>query len=361
MTRRRLLLGLLAGVSLLAVVMLPVGWHRFSASLQPPLAQPVEVDVAKGLSIDQVGVLLEQSGAVSWRWWFVLLVKLEADGMVQAGEYRFEAGDTLSRIIAKMRQGQTIQHRLTIPEGLTVADIARLLELSGWDQAEEIIEQPDLLKQIGTSPRLSLEGILFPDTYFFRRGDTTIDLLKRMVRKGEQILNHEWDSRAVELLPPTLDRYQALIVASMIEKEAKRSDERARIAAVFYNRMKRNMKLQSDPTVLYGHTGFSGPITRQILKSDTPYNTYVNHGLPPTPICNPGQAAIHAALHPEVSDYLYFVARGDGSHSFAKTLAEHQRFVALYQKTSHKNTLELPALPDIPPAAIHQNGADDKN
>jgi UPF0755 protein len=324
-----------AVMGFLAAVAVPAGWS-FMEFMRRPLPEPVEFEVTKGAGIDEIAAQLEQHGVVTWRWWFVALARWpyaygghRASVPIQAGEYRFEAGERVTEVLDRLREGRTVKRRLLLPEGVTVADVAFLLQQSGWNDAVQVLADRDLPKQLGLEIP-SLEGMLFPATYFFRKRDPVVNLIGRMVRKAEQVLAQEWEQRDVERV--TISRYQALIMASLIEKEAQRPEERAHIAGVFYNRLKAGMKLQSDPTVSYGVAGFDGVITRRMLLTDTPHNTYVHPGLPPTPICNPGQASLHAALHPEPGDDFYFVARGDGAHLFAKTLADHNRNVEMVQR-----------------------------
>jgi UPF0755 protein len=218
-----------------------------------------------------------------------------------------------------------VARRLTIPEGLTNFQIAHLL----W--ATEGLQ--------GNIPPLPGEGMLFPETYHFSWGDTREDVILRLHQAMRKTLREGWNPRASGL--PLKNSQEALILASIVEKETAVAEERPHIAAVFLNRLRHGMRLQSDPTVVYDLTDGKGalgrPLTREDLKQETPSNTYVIDGLPPTPISNPGRLALQAVLHPTVSDDLYFVADGSGGHAFSKTLAEHNRNVARWRKVRDKN------------------------
>jgi len=223
------------------------------------------------------------------------------------------------------------QYPFTVPEGLTCAEIAARFAAAGFGTAAEFhaaCVDPELLARVGLEQG-DLEGYLFPETYQWHRGMTAHALVARMVAAMEAVWTPE-RSQAAQAL--NLTRHQALTLASIIEKETGDTAERAMISGVFHNRLRRGMRLQSDPTVIYGVTPFDGNLTRAHLETDTPYNTYTRAGLPPGPIANPGLASIDAALHPADTEALYFVSRNDGSHQFSATVEEHNRAVDRYQR-----------------------------
>lgn len=241
---------------------------------------------------------------------------------LKAGEYLFTVGMSPEQVIDKIARGQVVIHKFTIPEGWNSRQVRALL-----------IDEPLLT---GELPADIPEGSMFPDTILFQRGQSRASVLDIMQRRMREVVATAWANRdaAVPLTSPE----QALILASMIEKETGVQDERAMIAGVFYHRLRVGMRLQSDPTVVYGievaqRAPLERPLSSADLQADTPYNTYTRDGLPPTPICNPGLAAIHAALHPTSTKALYFVADGQGGHHFSATLAEHNARVAEYRRS----------------------------
>ena len=252
---------------------------------------------------------------------------------IQAGEYRIEEGTTSLLLLHLFSEGAVQLYSFTIIEGWNRYDLLNALHASEFIEASMTDEDwPALLEELGaetTNP----EGLFLPETYRFPRNSTDRAVLTQAYNLLQQVLDEEWQKRSEETLVKT--PYEALILASIVEKETARADERRRISGVFTRRIAKRMRLQTDPTVIYGiGPGFNGNLTRKDLRTDTPYNTYTRHGLPPTPIAMPGQAAIHAALHPTDGEELYFVATGlgDGSHKFSKTKAEHDAAVAEYLK-----------------------------
>lgn len=249
-------------------------------------------------------------------------------GAMKAGEYDLRAADNLLDLVALFRSGRVVQHRITIPEGLTLEqwrvllqEDHRLRHVAGkYTDAELAIE-------VGTND--NLEGWLFPDTYYFERGVSDLMILQRAHEKQKSVLHGAWLARGENL--SIENERETLILASIVEKETGYPGDRGLVAGVFHNRLARNMRLQSDPTVIYGIKNFDGDLRRSHLTSPGPYNTYMTRGLPPTPICNPGAAAIEATLHPAAGSYLYFVAKGDGTSAFSESLEEHDAAVARYQ------------------------------
>jgi peptidoglycan lytic transglycosylase G len=257
---------------------------------------------------------------------------------VQAGEYRIKAGTTPAGLLEQFTNGAVVLYSFTIVEGWTHREL-----LAGLQAQPEVVtslgpdDWPIFLDELGsTAP--SPEGLFLPETYHFPRGTTDRSVLTQAYRQMQTTLDEEWAAR--DEAAPVATPYEALVLASIVEKETARADERERIAGVFARRLDRHMRLQTDPTVIYGlGPGFNGNLTRRDLKTDTPYNTYTRFGLPPTPIAMPGRAAIHAALHPAAGEELYFVATGlgDGSHKFSATVEEHEQAVRDYLKRLRQN------------------------
>lgn len=261
---------------------------------------------------------------------------------VQIGEYALTPGMTLADLLEKWRTGDMIQHRITLVEGWTFARFREALaqnevlehQLGDWTDEQ-------IMTELGY-PGVHPEGRFYPDTYQFTRGQSDLDILRRAAKRLHDVLESEWAERAEDL--PYTSADQALVMASIIEKETGVASERPAIAGVFVRRLNKNMLLQTDPTVIYGMgASYQGRITRADLQRPTPYNTYVVAGLPPTPIAMVGRAAIHAALHPAEGDELYFVAKGDGSHQFSRTLQEHNRAVREYQLKRRADYRSSPA------------------
>ena len=253
------------------------------------------------------------------------------DRVIKAGSYEVETGITLPQLLSQLTQGDVMHSSLTIVEGTTVAELKRLLADTP-ELAHTVIELPDaeLLAKVGIV-EASAEGLFFPDTYFFATGSSDVALLKRARRALAERLDAAWQKRAPDL--PFATPYDALILASIVEKETGRASDRGTIASVFVNRLKLGMRLQTDPTVIYGlGANFDGNLRKRDLDTDTPYNTYTRDGLPPTPIALPSQASLDAVLNPPPTPYLYFVSRGDGTSEFSASLADHNRAVSKYQK-----------------------------
>jgi peptidoglycan lytic transglycosylase G len=292
-----------------------IGRQRLDAP--GPLKEEKVVNIPRGSGIRDIADLLVKEGVIDQPWTFVgaVVVRKSRDNL-KSGEYSFPKGATLGDVIATLIDGKVVQHTVTIPEGLTSEQIVhRLLE-------------SDLLS--GNIREIPREGSLLPETYRVVRGTSREQLIQRMQQAQRRVLQETWERRMADL--PLRTPEQLVTLASIIEKETGRADERTRIAAVFVNRLKQRMRLQSDPTIIYGLVGGKGTLGRPILKSEieqpTPYNTYVIDGLPPGPIANPGRAALEAAASPARTRELFFVADGTGGHAFAETLSQHQRNVA---------------------------------
>ena len=320
------------GVLLALPVLLAV--HAYTLLLVPvPVRGAARVvEIPPGTSLAGVGSLLERSGLIPSASAWVAAARLTAfRGRVKAGEYRLEAGLSPWEILERLRRGRVLLHRLTVPEGLRVKDVAELaaerLGLSA-SRITTLASDPAFLASLGVDAP-SLEGYLFPETYSFPKGVREEDVLGAMVRAMLSFLD---PSRRAMARRRGLSVHQLLTLASIVEKETARPEEAPLVASVYLNRLARGMRLQSDPTVIYGVPHFDGNLRRSDLRRDTPYNTYTRAGLPPTPIANPGAAAIEAVLHAPETDYLYFVSRNDGTHLFSRTLTEHNRAVNRYQR-----------------------------
>ncbi|MDA0789487.1 MAG: endolytic transglycosylase MltG [Proteobacteria bacterium] len=255
------------------------------------------------------------------------------DDHLKAGEYDISTVMTPLQLLSLLRSGNVIVRRMTFPEGWQFADWRRALGSEvALEHHSDHLSDLDLMAQLGM-PRMAPEGWFFPDTYVFTLGDSDMEILERAHRRMLQLLEREWLDRD-RSEGEVRSRYDALILASIVEKESGVAEDRDKIARVFLNRLQRGMKLQSDPTVIYGMgTTFDGDLTRRDLMENTPYNTYVHHGLPPTPIAMPGLGAIRAVLNPSPDDHLYFVARGDGTSHFSNSLAEHNMAVERFQRS----------------------------
>lgn len=290
------------------------------------------IDVPEGTSFRQVAKMLEAQGVISSRTAFSVLGKVTlVDRRIRPGEYSFHAGMSPMQILADLERGRVALHQVTIPEGFTVAQIAERLESHRLANRETFLEatrDPELIRQLGLEVD-SLEGYLFPTTYRFPKNAKPQDIIRTMVVFTRKAFTPALRSRAVEL---DMTPHEVLTLASVIEKETSVARERTLISAVFHNRLRRKIPLQSDPTVIYALESFDGNLRKRDLSVDSPYNTYRVRGLPPGPIANPGAESIDAALYPARASYLYFVSRNDGTHHFSSTLAEHNRAVDKYQR-----------------------------
>ncbi len=319
-----------------AVAALLVGWndyHRFSVAPLDVSAQQNSIDVSRGSSFKSIVAELRHRGlstANPW-YWRLLAEQMQVVGKLHAGEYALEPGMTPRQLLANMAAGKVLQRNFTIVDGWTFAELRQALAHA--DKLTHVTAGLDgaaIMQKIGAAGEAP-EGRFLPETYAYVKGDSDLDVLRRAYVAMEQTLAALWPARDKDL--PLATPYDALILASIVEKETGRADERAEIAGVFVRRLDKRMLLQTDPTVIYGMGArFTGNIRKSDLTTDTPYNTYTRPGLPPTPIALPGKAAIMAALHPAEGEALYFVARGDGSHVFASSLAEHNRNVNCYQR-----------------------------
>ena len=330
---RKLLVLLLTLFVLAAIALGLIAWKQHAA-LEQPLAvtdEPLLLDVRPGDTPSGVFQRLEADGVLEDAFWLRLYWRLNLSGQsLHSGEYRLAPGMTAREMIGLWQRGEVVQYSLTLVEGWNFRQLRTALQNQPkLEQTLDGLSDADIMAKLD-APDLHPEGRFFPDTYRFTRGTSDLDLLRRAFTRLEQVLEEEWQQRAQGL--PYKDAYQALIMASIIEKETGVPEERGEISGVFVRRLARGMLLQTDPTVIYGMgEAYRGRITRNDLRTPTPYNTYTNTGLPPTPIAMVGREAIRAALHPVDGSSLYFVARGDGSHVFSDTLEQHNRAVREYQ------------------------------
>ena len=312
------------------------GWSDFSRFSNAPLnvtAKGDSIDVGRGSSFRNiVGELHQRNLSTANPWYWRLLVgQMRVAGKLHAGEYALEVGITPRQLLTNMAAGKVLQRNFTIVDGWTFGELRQALSKADkLDNDSVSLDDATIMQKIG-APGEAAEGRFLPETYAYVKGDSDLDILKRAHGAMVKTLNALWPARAKGL--PLATSYDALILASIVEKETGRPDERAQIAGVFVRRLQDHMLLQTDPTVIYGMgSSYTGNIHRSDLTTDTPYNTYTRPGLPPTPIALPGKPALQAALHPAAGDSLYFVARGDGRHAFSSTLEEHNRNVDCYQR-----------------------------
>ncbi len=285
--------------------------------------QPMTLEVPRGQGLRIFANRLQTQGLIANAHYFIALAygRQQAD-KIKAGEYELTPGMTPPELLDLLVSGRTIQYPVTLIEGRSFREALEAIALApGFKHELKGLTDEEILVVLDLDIE-HVEGWFFPDTYFFRRGATDIQVLRRAHQRMREILDEEWPARSPDV--PLGSPYEALILASIIEKETGLASERSEISGVFVRRLRKGMRLQTDPTVIYGvGEDFAGSLTRTHLQTDTPYNTYTRSGLPPTPIALPGRASIHAALHPLDGDTLYFVSRGDGSHHFSVTLDEH--------------------------------------
>jgi UPF0755 protein len=329
-------------VALAAGIALFFGKQRFEAT--GPLQADRTVNIPRGSGMRDIADILSREGVIDQPWLFiggVLVLKARED--LKAGEYEFKAHSSVRDVVATIVEGKAVAHQVSIPEGFTSEQIVARL-----------VQDNVLAGDIKQIPR---EGSLLPDTYNFARGITREQMVQRMQQAQQRLLHEIWEHRAPDLPLKTPD--QLVVLASLVEKETGKPEERTRVAAVFVNRLKQGMKLQSDPTIIYGLVGGKGTLGRPIMKSEieqpTPYNTYIIDGLPPGPIANPGRASLEAAANPARTRELYFVADGTGGHAFAETYEQHQKNVARLRSIESDQKDQVPigdqmAVPAAQPA-----------
>lgn len=328
--KRLILTTLFLLVFLLGAAAAHLYWFAHAPLGQAGTKQSFTVNSGSGLA--SISRQLTEQGLLPDRWRFTLIARLSGRaGSLKAGIYQIDPNSSPLQLLEQFNKGETAEIPLTLIEGWTVQQVRDTLA-SNPDVKQDLpaVGTAELGGALGLA-QSHAEGLFFPDTYHVARGGSASALLKRSAQRMAQKLQEEWDQRAPDL--PYKTPYEALIMASIVEKETGLASDRTMIAAVFVNRLRLGMRLQTDPSVIYGiGPSFNGNLTKAQLQQDTPYNSYTRAGLPPTPIALPGLASLHAALHPAKSKALYFVARGDGSSVFSETLTEHNRAVNQYQK-----------------------------
>lgn len=329
---KRFLLNCFLTLILLAAWAAGVFYLQYQKALNAPLVAEGDgiITVKRGDTLATLNRELVQRGVIHSDWVLPVYARLNPQAAnIKAGDYRIDASASLPSLMNDITNGKVVVYNITVVEGKTFKDLrASLVQTAGIEHTlnDKTDAQIATLLGIDGSP----EGWFMPETYQFHRGSSDLELLKRMYGEMQRTLEQEWPNRAEGL--PLANPYQALTLASIIEKETGVASERPQIAGVFVRRLQKDMLLQTDPSVIYGAADYHGDLTRKHLQTDTPYNTYINKGLPPTPIALPGKASIQAALHPADGDSLYFVADGKGGHTFSATYEEHQQAVARYLK-----------------------------
>ena len=308
-------------------------YSRFTSAPLHVRAPGESIDIARGTGFRNIVTDLQQRDLTDANafYWRLLAEQMRVAGKLHAGEYAVDAGITPRQLLANMAAGKVLQRNFTIVDGWTFAQLRKALVSADKLRHDSTgLDDATLMQKIGAGGEAP-EGRFLPETYAYVKGDSDLDILKRAHAAMAKTLNALWPLRDKDL--PLATPYDALILASIVEKETGRADERPRIAGVFVRRLQSHMLLQTDPSVIYGMGAqYTGTIHKTDLTTDTPYNTYTRAGLPPTPIALPGKPALEAVLHPAAGDDLYFVARGDGGHVFASTLEAHNRNVDCYQR-----------------------------
>jgi UPF0755 protein len=325
---------------LVATAVLLTAVHFYMALFVPPSSEKAwkEVQVTEGMSFKAIAGVLQKEGIIRYRGYFEIIGRLQGiSRKVRMGYYGLGSHMSMWEVLDALRRGKIIEYEVVIPEGYNLFQI-------GWTLTGTplISSDPNDFINVATDRKLAaslgvdadrLEGYLFPDTYYLPKGITVLDIAKRMVQRYKDMFTDDMRKRAREL---GYTEHQIVTLASIVEKEAKVASERKLIAAVYHNRLKIGMKLQADPTAVYGLRAWITKVSAQDLKRKTPYNTYLHKGLPPGPIANPGRGAILATLYPEDVDYLFFVAQGDGSHFFSKDYNEHGKAIGRFKANKKK-------------------------
>ena len=347
--RRKLLLLLETGLVLAGLCLGAAAWKIHSALEQPlNISQEQLLDVPKGTTPTRTFYRLEADGIIKDAFWLRVYWRFNRSRQpLHKGEYRMQPGMTVEGLIDEWKRGDIVQYSLTLVEGWNFHQVrAALAKDEKLEQTLNGLSDSEVMDKLGHAG-IFPEGRFFPDTYRFVRGMSDVELLKKAYDRLDEVLAKEWEQRAADV--PYTEPYQALIMASLVEKETGVPQERGQIAGVFVRRMAMGMLLQTDPTVIYGlGERYSGKLTRAHLKEPTPYNTYMISGLPPTPIAMVGREAIHAALNPVAGNSLYFVARGDGSHVFSDDLEAHNNAVREFQLKRRADYRSSPAPASAP-------------
>nr|WP_216607263.1 endolytic transglycosylase MltG [Vibrio tubiashii] len=323
---------------LLVAALAASGYVYVAKQVEQYVNQPLQIEqsqiftIASGTSFNRVLEQLTESKMITGSDVVKLVRRFHPElTQLRAGTYLLDSGSTLKSTLEQFKQGKEHQFSITFVEGSTFKEWQQIISNAPYLEHElDGLNEAQIAEKLGV-PHEKLEGLLLAETYHYTFGASDLDILKRAADKLQMVLDEHWATRQEKL--PLKSSYEALILASIIEKETAVESERERVAAVFVNRLNKRMRLQTDPTVIYGMGDkYDGNIRKKDLRTPTPYNTYTIFGLPPTPIAMPGEASIQAALNPEDSNYLYFVASGNGGHVFSKTLAEHNRAVRAYLK-----------------------------
>lgn len=323
------------------LVLIAGGKAGYEMFLRTPViaVKSVDILIPRGSGLSWIAMTLHRKQMIHSKKFFKVSAILMGKGKAfKSGLYRIPSGSSVYDLIGILDAGKTVEMRLTFPEGRRMTQFFEILEkskITSRKNYSKYTENQNFIHSLGLPEEVtSLEGFLFPETYHFNYDVSEKEVLAKMVKTFLAKVPAEYEKKAEKV---GLSFYEAVILASIIEKETGASSERKAISSVFHNRMKRNMKLQTDPTVIYGIKNFNGNLTRRDLRTWTPYNTYVIKGLPPTPIANPGLASLIAAVEPEDTNYLYFVAKGNGQHKFSNTYREHNKAVYQFQKRRRKN------------------------
>ncbi len=319
--------------------------HFYVALFVPPSREKAwkEIQITDGMSFKTIAARLQKEGIIRYRGYFEIFGRLQGiSRKVRVGYYGLGAHMTMWEILDALRKGKIIEYEVVIPEGYNLYQIAWTLTgtpLISSDPKDfiKVATNKDFVQSLGIEAN-TLEGYLFPDTYYLPKGITVQDIAKRMVLRYRDVFGGEYRRRAEEI---GMTEHEVVTLASIVEKEAKVASERKLIAAVYHNRLKQGMKLQADPTAVYGTKAWITKITAQDLKRKSPYNTYLHKGLPPGPIANPGKGALLATLYPDNVDYLFFVAQGDGSHFFSRDFKAHEKAIGRYRVNQRRARAEM--------------------
>jgi UPF0755 protein len=324
---------------LVATFMLTIIIHFYIALFVPPSKEKVwvEVQVTEGMSFKAIASMLQKEGIIRYRGYFEIIGRLQGiSRKVRLGYYGMNTNMNMWEVLETLRKGKIIEYEVVIPEGYNLYQIAWTLTgtplLSDPQLFINLVKDKDYAHSLGVDAD-TLEGYLFPDTYFLPKGIRLEEIPKKMVQRYKDVFVDSYRARAKQL---GFTEQQIITLASIVEKEAKVASERKLISAVYHNRLRKGMRLQADPTAVYGTKAWVTKVTAQDLRRNSPYNTYLHNGLPPGPIANPGQGAILAALYPEPVDYLFFVAQGDGSHYFTADYNAHAKAVDRYRSNRKK-------------------------
>jgi UPF0755 protein len=325
---------------LLATVVVTLAVHFYIALFVPPSNEKVwkEVPVTEGMSFKMIAATLQKEGIIRYRGYFEIIGRLQGiSRKVRMGYYGLNTSMSLWEVLDNLRRGKIIEYEVVIPEGYNLYQIGWTLSgtplISQPHEFIDLVKNKKYVRSLGIEAD-SLEGYLFPDTYYLPKGIKLEDIPKKMLQRYQAVFSEDNRKRAKEL---GFTEHGIITLASIVEKEAKVSSERKLISAVYHNRLKQGMKLQADPTAVYGTKAWITKVTKEDLKRQSPYNTYLHKGLPPGPIANPGEGAILAVLYPENVDYLFFVAQGDGSHFFSKDFGSHEKAIGRYKANKKKN------------------------